>query len=120
MDTQAIAEDFTRLLREKKEDEAHKYWADDVVSIEAAPGPHQRCVGRAAVLEKHKWWEENTKVYGGDVIGPMVNGDQFVIRFLLDAEMTGFPRMQLDEVGLYTVKDGKIVEERFFYPTEGM
>ena len=24
-------------------------------------------------------------------------------------------RMKMDEVGVYTVKDGKIVEERFFY-----
>ncbi|MEM6357619.1 MAG: nuclear transport factor 2 family protein [Pseudomonadota bacterium] len=120
MDTQAIAEDFTRLLREQKEDEAHKYWSDDVVSIEAGPGPYQRCEGRAAVLEKHKWWEDNTTVYSAESIGPMVNGDQFVIRFLLDAEMTGMPRMQMDEVGLYTVKDGKIVEERFFYPAMDM
>lgn len=24
-------------------------------------------------------------------------------------------RMRMDELGLYTVKDGKVVEERFFY-----
>jgi hypothetical protein len=27
----------------------------------------------------------------------------------------GQARMSMDEVGLYTVKDGKVVEERFFF-----
>ena len=30
------------------------------------------------------------------------------------AKQTG-QRMQMREIGLYTVRDGKIVEERFFY-----
>ena len=45
-----------------------------------------------------------------------MNGDQFIVRFKMD--LTFKPsgeRMQNDEDGLYTVKDGKIVEERFFY-----
>jgi ketosteroid isomerase-like protein len=28
-------------------------------------------------------------------------------------------RMQMNEMGLFTVKDGKIVREEFFYPTAG-
>jgi ketosteroid isomerase-like protein len=28
-------------------------------------------------------------------------------------------RMTLDEVGLYTVKDGKVVQEEFFYDMGG-
>ncbi|MEM6678951.1 MAG: nuclear transport factor 2 family protein [Pseudomonadota bacterium] len=120
MDTKAIAEDFTRLLKENNDAEAQeKYWSDDVVSIEAAPGPHEVCEGRSAVLEKHKWWNENTTFYGGEIIGPWVNGDQFMIRFIMDAEMLGMPRMTHEEAALYTVKDGKIVEERFFYSMEG-
>ncbi|MEM7496433.1 MAG: nuclear transport factor 2 family protein [Pseudomonadota bacterium] len=119
MDTQAIAEDFTRLMRENKDAEAQeKYWSDDVVSLEAGDGQHQRCEGRAAVLEKHKWWNENAEMHGGSIEGPMVNGDMFVVKFSMDVTMKGMDRMQMDEVALYTVKDGKIVEERFFYPTD--
>jgi limonene-1,2-epoxide hydrolase len=33
----------------------------------------------------------------------------------LDATMTGMGRMQLDEICVYEVKDGKIVFEQFFY-----
>ena len=38
------------------------------------------------------------------------------MRFVMDITVkeTG-ARMTMDEVGLYTIADGKIVEERFFY-----
>ena len=56
------------------------------------------------------------QIHGVQVEGPYVNGDQFVVRFKMDLtpKATG-ERRTMDEVGLYTVKDGKIVEERFFY-----
>jgi hypothetical protein len=43
-----------------------------------------------------------------------VHGDQFVVRFKIDMTPKGGQRMSLDEVGLYTVKNDKIIEERFF------
>jgi hypothetical protein len=42
------------------------------------------------------------------------SGDQFVVRFTIDFTPKGKSRMSMDEVGPYTVKDGKIVQERFF------
>ena len=48
------------------------------------------------------------------VEGPYVHGDQFVVRFKMEVTPKGKQRMNLDEVGLYTVQNGKIVEERFF------
>ena len=46
----------------------------------------------------------------------VLNGDQFAVRFHFDVTVkeTGERRV-MDEVGLYTVRNGKIVEERFFY-----
>ena len=51
-----------------------------------------------------------------DIDGPFVNGNQFILRFSVDLTVkeTG-ARMTMDETGLYTLKDGKIAEERFFY-----
>lgn len=47
--------------------------------------------------------------------GPFVNGDQFALCFKIDVtRKASGERVQMDEVGLYTVRDGKIVEERFF------
>jgi len=44
-----------------------------------------------------------------------VNGDQFMVRFSMDVTPKGGARMSMDEMGLYTVKDGKVIEERFFF-----
>jgi ketosteroid isomerase-like protein len=45
-----------------------------------------------------------------------VNGDQFVVRFTMDVtpKETG-KRVKMDEIGVYTVLNGKIVAERFYY-----
>jgi SnoaL-like domain len=43
-----------------------------------------------------------------------VHGDQFVVRFKLDVTPKGQKRIHLDEVGLYTVRNGKTFEESFF------
>ena len=45
----------------------------------------------------------------------MLNSNQFALRFQMDVTPRGGERVQLDEVALYTVANGKIVEERFFY-----
>ncbi len=44
--------------------------------------------------------------------------DQFVVHF--DMDVTNKPsgqRMRLNEVGLYTIKNGKVVQEEFLYLT---
>jgi ketosteroid isomerase-like protein len=118
MNTQEIADDLVALCKEGKFDEAgEKYWADDVVSVEAgAPGggdPVSR--GKDAARGKGEWWAANHEVHEVQVEGPYVNGDQFVVRFKMDMTPKGGERVKMDETGLYTLKDGKIAEERFFY-----
>lgn len=117
MDVTEIANRFAALCREGRHEEAGAtFWSDDIVSIEAMQGPMARVEGRAAVKAKSDWWTANHEVHGGETHGPYVNGDQFALRFHLDvtARETG-QRMQMEEIGLYTVRDGKVVEERFFY-----
>ncbi|MBW8813297.1 MAG: nuclear transport factor 2 family protein [Caulobacterales bacterium] len=92
-----------------------KYWADDVVSLEPMPGDMARIEGKAGVRAKGEWWAANHEVHGVEVEGPYVHGDQFVVRFKLDVTPKGGQRTQMDEVALYTVKNGKIAEERFFF-----
>jgi ketosteroid isomerase-like protein len=112
-----IAKDFTELLKQgDNEAAAEKYNADDIVSLEAMPGPMAISHGKEALRQKGQWWQENNEVHGGSVEGPYVNGDQFAVRFKFDItpKATG-ERVTMDEVGLYTVKNGKITEERFYY-----
>lgn len=116
MTTPEVAAAFSALVAQGKEDEATKYWSDDVVSYEA-PGvdsPFAVCEGREAVEAKHKWWDENTEVHSAKFEGPFLHGDTFAGIFEIDVTMEGMGRSTMREVALFTVKDGQIVEERFF------
>lgn len=121
MDTLEIGKDLVALCREGKHLEAiDKYYADDVVSIEGAssPGMEQRMEGLEAIRGKNQWWVENHEVHGATTTGPYVaeGDDRFVVYFEIDvtSKMDG-QRQEMSEVGIYTVRDGKIVEERFLY-----
>jgi len=95
-----------------------KYWADDVVSIEpgSPPGMDPVSRGKAAAAAKGEWWSNTHTTNSVGVEGPWVNGDQFTVRFKMDVTVKeSGQRMQMDEIALYTIKDAKIAEERFFY-----
>ena len=117
MSTQDIANDLVALCKAGKFDEAgEKYWADDVLSVEAMPGDMAQMRGKEAARGKGEWWADAHEIHSSEVEGPYVNGDQFVVRFKMDlTQKASGERIKMDEVGLYTVKNGKIAEERFFY-----
>lgn len=116
MDTKQLAKTFTGLCAEGKFDEAgERFWAANVVSREATSGDAATATGLAAVKKKGEWWVANHEVHGVTVEGPFVHGDRFVVRFTMDITPKGQSRITMDEVGVYTVEDGKIVEESFFY-----
>jgi len=116
MTTQELAQAFTQLCRDGELDEAgRRYWSDDIVSCEPMEGAMAEIRGRAGVEQKGQWWYANHEVHKVEVGGPYVHGNQFVVRFTMDVTPKGQARMSMDEVGLYSVKNGKIVEERFFF-----
>lgn len=116
MDIKQLASTFTGLCAEGKFDEAgERFWSEDIVSREPMPGDTAVAKGRAAVKGKGDWWAANHEVHGVKVEGPFVSGDQFIVRFTMDITPKGQARLTMDEVGVYTVKDGKIVDESFFY-----
>ncbi len=72
--------------------------------------------GIDAVRGKNEWWSGAHEIHGVEVAGPWVNGDQFTVRFTMDVTVKDTAtRMTMDEIALYTIDDGKIIEERFFY-----
>lgn len=93
----------------------------NVISIEAVGDPSfpQRMEGIAAVKSKNEWWLNNHEVHSAEVHGPFPHGDRFIIHYKIDVTAKDGPmkgkRMQMDEAGLYTVRNGKIVQEEFFY-----
>jgi ketosteroid isomerase-like protein len=117
MRTREIAEDVVALAKAGNLDAiGAKYWSDDIVSIEDMEGPMARLEGREAVHGKSVWWNGAHDVHGVETQGPFVNGDQFAVRWVMDVtQKASGNRITMDEVALFTIKDGKIVEERFFY-----
>lgn len=123
MNTIEIAKKMVGLCRQGKNIEAlNTLFADDVVSVEAAapPGMDRVARGLAAVKAKGEWWMSNHEIHSASVSGPWPHDDRFIVGF--QYEVTNKPsrqRMKMDEVGLYTVRDGKIVREEFFYDMGG-
>ena len=75
--------------------------------------------GVAAIKEKHQWWAENFEVHEAKVDGPFPNDDEFTLIFEMDVtHKESQQRSKMKEVGLYKLKDDKIVSERFFYAGE--
>ena len=94
-------------------------YADDVVSIEGQGTEEMpaRMEGVDAIRGKNQCWYANNEVHSTSATGPFVGhrDDQFVVRFHLDVTPIGGERMQMAEVGLFTVKDGKVAQEEFLY-----
>lgn len=117
MNTHEVAAAFTALCKAGEFDQAGKdFWAANVRSVEAMDGPMASIEGIDAVVAKGEWWYANNEIHSIETGGPFVNGNQFALTFKMDVtDKASGNRMVMDEVGLYTVEDGKIVEERFFY-----
>ena len=114
-----IGKKLVALCKEGKFEECLKQlYSKDIVSIEAQamPGLERELRGIEAVAAKGKGWGEAHEVHSAQTEGPFPHGDRFAVHFQFD--VTNKPmnrRMKLDEIALYTVKDGKIVREEFFY-----
>ena len=91
-------------------------YAKDIVSLEprAMENMPAEMRGLDQVRGKTDWWEKNFEVQSSKVGGPFVAGDTFVVQFDVDVtEKASKKRMQMSEVGIYQVKDGKVTHEKF-------
>jgi ketosteroid isomerase-like protein len=119
MDTQQVARELVRLCSEGKFEEAtDALYHSDIVSVEAGapPGSPRESRGIDAVKAKGEWWVANHEVHSSSVEGPLVAGSHFAVKFTMD--ITFKPenrRFTMEEIGVYKVVDGKIVQEEFFY-----
>lgn len=76
--------------------------------------------GLEAVRGKTEWFMNAHEVHGSTVTGPYVAPDTFVVHFEIDVtEKASGERMQMSEVGIYTVKNGKVAREEFLPRAEG-
>jgi len=132
-DLSAFATRFTDLLKQGQFDTAiNDLHADDAVTAEAyeyPPSddcpPMQRVVeGLDNIKAVSKWWVENHEVHGGETKGPFLHlPDRFSVYMTIDVTPKVGPmagqRHVMEEVCLYTVKDGKVSRAEFFYGLPG-
>jgi ketosteroid isomerase-like protein len=117
-----VGQKLVGLCREGKfADAVEQLYSPDIVSVEAMEMPQHpaRQQGIAAIRKKNEMWVENHQVHGCQVTGPFPHGDRVIVVFNLDVTPKSGPmagkRMQMEEAALYTVKNGKITQEEFFY-----
>ena len=91
-------------------------YAKDIVSVEPREMENMPAEMRGIdqVRGKTKWFENSFEVHSSKVGGPFVARDTFVVQFDIDVtDKASKKRMQMSEVGIYTVKDGKVAREEF-------
>src|SRR6266542_2695320 len=117
MNTEQVARKVVELVRKQAWYEAlDTLYDDNIVSVEAysAGGGSTMKRGKEGVRGKVDWWVNAMEVHSFKASEPFVAHDRFVVQY--DADVTdkkSKERRKLSEVGVYTVKDGKIVREEF-------
>jgi hypothetical protein len=118
MTTQEIATRLVELCRLGEYETAQKeLYADDAVSIEPEGNPMSGKVeGLEAIITKGQHFMAMVEeIHGGTVSDPVIAGNVFSVAAVLDATYKGRGRMLMEEICVYKVKDGKVVQEQFIY-----
>ena len=88
-------------------------FADNARSVEAHG---ETATGLVALLAKAEEWCGEHTVNRRSVTGPFVAGDTFGVFFSMNVTPKASGKaMDFDEIAMYQVEGGKIVEEKFLY-----
>ena len=120
MTLREVGQKLVELCRQGQNLDAIKQlYSDNIVSVEAIEGQGmpREMRGVQAVLGKGQWWLDNHEIHSAEISNPVFHGDD---RFacVMKYDVTFKPaskRMQMEEIAIYTVANGKIVREEFFY-----
>ncbi len=115
-----IGQAVASMLRSGTKDPAiwDAWWdADRITSIE---GDGSTWTGRKALEAKAEAWEAENEVTSFEVKGPFVGATGFALHYTvgLRCRKNG-DTMNMNEVAVYTVENGKVVREEFMYSHEG-
>ena len=96
-------------------------YSPDIVSVEAVSSEMipAEIRGKERVVDKNKAWYAMNEVHHASAEGPFPHHDRFAVIFHYETSAKEGPRkgqrVKFDEVAVYTVRNGKIVREEFFY-----
>jgi hypothetical protein len=118
MNTKEIADKLVALCREGKYKEAHDSLYDsNIFSVEMDDSMGQReSRGIDAIQSKGEGW---AKMFSGPVNSwadePIVSGNSFAFRMGFSGVGHNGEKIEGEEIALFVTKDGKIIEERFYW-----
>lgn len=121
MTTQEVANRYYELMQQnKREQVVSELYSRDIVNREPehaiAMGIPTITIGLDAVKAKSKARAEMIEQVHSDYCSePVVGGKFFSVALGRDMTMKGKPRMSIEEIGVFEVKEGKIISEQFFY-----
>ncbi len=121
MTTKEVASRYMELEKQGKWDQIQaELYSEDVVCIEpehaAAMGMPTITKGLEAIKAKGKAFNEGiAEMHGGYCTEPVVGGSFFSVAMGMDCTMKDGTRMNMEEIAVFGVKDGKIVSEQFFF-----
>jgi SnoaL-like protein len=116
--TPEIAARFNKLAQQEKWFEIQdELFADNVRSIDPPNSPYLGYAeGKSPVRKKGEDFVQRIEALHGAHTGePIVNGNHFAVTRSVDITVQGHGRIQIDQIMLYEVRDGRIVSEQFFY-----
>ena len=117
MTTEQVGQKVVELVRNQAWHEAlDTLYDDNIVSVEAYAGASgsPETHGKEGVRGKIDWWVNAMEVHSFKANGPFVAHDRFIVQYDADVtEKESNERRKISEVGVYTVKNGKIVREEF-------
>ncbi len=118
MTTKEVANRLSELFKENKWAEAQdELFSQDAKSIEPAHSKGMQSVeGLDNIKKKAEMFNSMVEeMHGGWVGEPIVGGNYISVAMGMDCTMKGVGRMNMEEICVYEVKDGKIVSEQFFF-----
>ena len=118
MTTKEVADRLVELCKKGDFETAQsELFAEDVVSIEPYSTPEfdKETKGKKAIKEKgEKWNTMVAEVHNMDVSDALVATNSFACTMRMHVTMKEKGKMDMTELCVYEVKDGKIVSEQFF------
>lgn len=118
MTTREVIERFNELAAQEKWFEIQDgLFAEDVRSVEPAGSPClKNAEGKGNVLKKGEEWLKRVEAaHELHTTAPLAYGNHFGVGRHMDITVQGHGRIQIRQIMLYEVKDGKITSEQCLY-----
>lgn len=111
-----VAKQVSALLRSGNAAEVEEKWLAPAIESVEGVGASLAWNGKPAVLGKYRAWEADHQIHEMKLEGPWVGATGFALKYWIDVtqKSTG-QRSTMEEIAVYTVRDGKIAREEFHF-----